>query len=224
MSTITPGNEPADPPAKGILPSLKQNLKDLVIWKQRVIVVNDYGEETCEWQQPEKLRNPFSLFAQLSARDVRIQNSHWPSSLQMNECRWTWPFDTMILILHSVALLPLRFLRLDGRCIRFPRSVHSNHEICKVLQDRQHQHLVGHHPDSASPLRRCCVLRSPWRQIRTQVAHGCQHDHSGSSSDRNHLFYYIPTIPRCAKLVRSIYGWCIRKCHRNGSRALPCQC
>lgn len=65
-------NEPADPIAKGIFPSLKQNLKDLAIWKQRVVVTNDYGEELVEWQQPTPLANPFTLFAQLSARDVYI--------------------------------------------------------------------------------------------------------------------------------------------------------
>jgi len=62
-------NEPADPIAKGMLPSLKQNLKDLVIWKQRVLVTNDFGEEHVEWQKPAALQNPFSLFAQLGARD-----------------------------------------------------------------------------------------------------------------------------------------------------------
>jgi MFS family permease len=66
MSTT---NEPADPIAKGILPTAKQSLKDLFVWKQRVVVVNDYGEEHTEWQTPEPLRNPISLFAQLSGKD-----------------------------------------------------------------------------------------------------------------------------------------------------------
>jgi len=66
MATV---NEPADPIAKGLIPSLRQNLKDLVIWKQRVLVTNDYGEEHVEWQKPTPLQNPFKLFAQLSARD-----------------------------------------------------------------------------------------------------------------------------------------------------------
>ena len=66
MSTI---NEPADPIAKGILPTAKQSLKDLFIWKQRVVVRNDYGEEHTEWQSPEPLKNPITLFAQLSAKD-----------------------------------------------------------------------------------------------------------------------------------------------------------
>ncbi|KAF1979051.1 carboxylic acid transport protein-like protein [Bimuria novae-zelandiae CBS 107.79] len=66
MSTT---NEPADPIVRGILPTAKQSLKDLFIWKQRVVVRNEYGEEHTEWQDPEPLRNPISLFAQLGARD-----------------------------------------------------------------------------------------------------------------------------------------------------------
>ncbi|KAL5396389.1 hypothetical protein PMIN06_005653 [Paraphaeosphaeria minitans] len=62
-------NEPADPIAKGILSTAKQSLKDLFIWKQRVVVRNEYGEEHTEWQLPEPLKNPISLFAQLSAKD-----------------------------------------------------------------------------------------------------------------------------------------------------------
>ena len=65
-------NEPADPIAKGILPTVKQSLSDLLKWKQRVIVVNDYGESQCEWQQPAPLQNPVILFMQLGARDVSI--------------------------------------------------------------------------------------------------------------------------------------------------------
>jgi MFS family permease len=62
-------NEPADPLAKGTLATAKQAWKDLFIWKQRVVVTNDYGEEHTEWQTPEPLKNPFSLLAQLSAKD-----------------------------------------------------------------------------------------------------------------------------------------------------------
>ena len=61
--------EPADPIAKGILPTAKQSLSDLFVWKQRVVVTNDFGEEHTEWQSPEPLKNPISLFAQLSLRD-----------------------------------------------------------------------------------------------------------------------------------------------------------
>ena len=39
-------NEPADPIAKGVIPTALQNLSDLLVWKQRVIVKNDFGEET----------------------------------------------------------------------------------------------------------------------------------------------------------------------------------
>lgn len=66
MSTA---NEPADPIAKGVIPTAKQALQDLFIWKQRVVVTNDYGEEHTEWQSPEPLKNPIALFAQLGARD-----------------------------------------------------------------------------------------------------------------------------------------------------------
>lgn len=62
-------NEPADPIAKGIIPTAKQSFKDLFIWKQRVAVTNDYGEVHCEWQKPEPLKNPISLMAQLSAKN-----------------------------------------------------------------------------------------------------------------------------------------------------------
>lgn len=62
-------NEPADPIARGIIPTAKQAWKDLFIWKQRVVVTNDYGEEHTEWQTPEPLKNPITLFAQLSAKD-----------------------------------------------------------------------------------------------------------------------------------------------------------
>lgn len=62
-------NRPADALARGTLATAKQGLKDLFIWDQRVVVRNDYGEEHCEWQKPEPLKNPFSLFAQLRLKD-----------------------------------------------------------------------------------------------------------------------------------------------------------
>lgn len=64
-----PSNERAEPIAKGILPAAVQSFKDLFIWKQRVEVVNEFGESHAEWQSPEPLKNPISLMAQLSARD-----------------------------------------------------------------------------------------------------------------------------------------------------------
>lgn len=66
---MTTTNEPADPLAKGTFATAKQAWKDLFIWKQRVVVVNDYGEEHTEWQSPAPLRNPISLMAQLRAKD-----------------------------------------------------------------------------------------------------------------------------------------------------------
>ena len=62
-------NEPADPIPKGILATTKQAWNDLFVWKQRVEVTNEYGETRTEWQAPEPLKNPISLFMQLSARD-----------------------------------------------------------------------------------------------------------------------------------------------------------
>ncbi|KAK6949680.1 hypothetical protein Daesc_009764 [Daldinia eschscholtzii] len=62
-------SEPADPLAKGIVATAKQSWSDLFRWKQRIIVTNELGESHTEWQSPEKLRNPISLFMMLSARD-----------------------------------------------------------------------------------------------------------------------------------------------------------
>lgn len=59
-------NAPADPIAQGIIPTAKQAWSDLFIWKQRVVVTNDLGETTTEWQDPPRWRNPFSLLAQLT--------------------------------------------------------------------------------------------------------------------------------------------------------------
>lgn len=61
-------NTQADPLAKGIIPTARQAWKDLFIWRQRVIISNDYGETRCEWRDPDPIVNPFSLFAQLSAK------------------------------------------------------------------------------------------------------------------------------------------------------------
>ncbi|KAH7092620.1 carboxylic acid transport protein [Paraphoma chrysanthemicola] len=62
-------NRPADPLAKGTFATAKQGFRDLFVWDQRVVVTNDYGEEHCEWQRPEPLKNPISLFAQLRLKD-----------------------------------------------------------------------------------------------------------------------------------------------------------
>lgn len=96
-------DEPADPIAKGVIPTALQNLSDLLVWKQRVIVKNDFGEETCEWQTPKPLKNPFILLAQLSARDVSCINS------EKVFIRVDSPF--------TVAFLHLRPSCLDGGCI-----------------------------------------------------------------------------------------------------------
>lgn len=66
--TTAPHVEPADSLAIGIIPTAKQSLKDLFVWKKRVVVSNDYGETACEWHENDKFVNPFSLFAMLSAK------------------------------------------------------------------------------------------------------------------------------------------------------------
>lgn len=68
MATHITG-EPAEPIAKGILPTAKQSFRDLFRWRMRVAVHNDLGESTTVWQDPPKWVNPFSLLAQLSAKD-----------------------------------------------------------------------------------------------------------------------------------------------------------
>ncbi|PHH51516.1 Carboxylic acid transporter protein -like protein [Ceratocystis fimbriata CBS 114723] len=60
--------EPADPLAKGTLPTAKQAFRDLFIWKQRVVVTNEAGETQCEWHDPDPIANPFKLFAALDLR------------------------------------------------------------------------------------------------------------------------------------------------------------
>ncbi|KAK8170990.1 carboxylic acid transport protein [Phyllosticta citrichinensis] len=62
-------NEPAEPIATGVFAVAKQSFGDLFRWKQRVLITNEYGEERTEWQAPEPLPNPFSLFAQLTLRN-----------------------------------------------------------------------------------------------------------------------------------------------------------
>ncbi|EEH37491.1 carboxylic acid transport protein [Paracoccidioides lutzii Pb01] len=63
------GNQPADPVARGIIPTAKQAWTDLFHWRMRVEVINSSGESYCEWQNPPALKNPFSLCAQLTGRD-----------------------------------------------------------------------------------------------------------------------------------------------------------
>lgn len=60
--------EPAPPNAKGTFATAKQSLSDLVKWKQRVEVTNEYGESTFVWQKPAPLRNPISLFRMLTGK------------------------------------------------------------------------------------------------------------------------------------------------------------
>lgn len=59
--------EEAAPIAKGTLATARQAFGDLFRWKQRVQITNEYGESRTEWQSPAPLRNPISLFAQLTA-------------------------------------------------------------------------------------------------------------------------------------------------------------
>lgn len=66
---MSSSNEIADPIAKGTIATARQAFKDLFVWKQRVEVINEYGESHAEWHAPEPIKNPISLMAQLSARD-----------------------------------------------------------------------------------------------------------------------------------------------------------
>ncbi|KAG5923012.1 hypothetical protein E4U53_003611 [Claviceps sorghi] len=61
--------KPADPLAVGIVATARQSFRDLFIWRQRVVLSNEYGETRCEWREPDRFVNPFSLFAQLSAKN-----------------------------------------------------------------------------------------------------------------------------------------------------------
>ncbi|CAP73303.1 uncharacterized protein PODANS_2_6980 [Podospora anserina S mat+] len=62
-------HQPADPIAKGILPTAKQGVRDLFNFKQRIVVTDHLGHTRTEWARPIPLKNPISLLAQLSARD-----------------------------------------------------------------------------------------------------------------------------------------------------------
>ncbi|KOS17094.1 Carboxylic acid transporter protein -like protein [Escovopsis weberi] len=62
-------NEPADDLAKGVFATAQQSFRDLFVWKQRIVITNAVGETRCEWQEPDRIQNPVSLFAQLSARN-----------------------------------------------------------------------------------------------------------------------------------------------------------
>ncbi|KZZ97433.1 carboxylic acid transport protein [Moelleriella libera RCEF 2490] len=61
--------EPADPLAQGIVATARQSIRDLFVWRQRVVLSNEYGETRCEWRDPDRFINPISLFAQLSAKN-----------------------------------------------------------------------------------------------------------------------------------------------------------
>ncbi|KAJ4136432.1 hypothetical protein NW768_004045 [Fusarium equiseti] len=61
--------ESAGPVVKGVIPTASQAFKDLFIWKQRVVITNEHGEETTEWRDPDPIKNPISLMAQLSGKD-----------------------------------------------------------------------------------------------------------------------------------------------------------
>ncbi|KAH6893113.1 major facilitator superfamily domain-containing protein [Thelonectria olida] len=90
-------SEPADPLAKGIIPTAKQAWGDLFIWKQRVVVTNEHGETATEWRDPDPIKNPISLMAQLSAKD-------WVFFI-VGFCAWTADaFDFHALSIQTVKL------------------------------------------------------------------------------------------------------------------------
>ena len=61
--------ESAGPVVKGVVPTASQAFKDLFIWKQRVVITNEHGEETTEWRDPDPIQNPITLMGQLSGKD-----------------------------------------------------------------------------------------------------------------------------------------------------------
>ncbi|KAF7563405.1 hypothetical protein G7046_g744 [Stylonectria norvegica] len=96
-SSARQGAEPADPLAKGVVATAKQSLRDLLIWKQRVVVTNEHGETATEWRDPDPIQNPFSLMAQLSAKD-------WVFFV-VGFCAWTADaFDFHALSIQTVKL------------------------------------------------------------------------------------------------------------------------
>lgn len=188
-------NRPADPLAKGTLATAKQGFKDLFIWDQRVVVRNDYGEEHCEWQKPEPLKNPISLFAQLKLKD-------WLYFL-VGFLAWTadaFDFHALVGVLTHPQAYPTLTMTLE----------HSNDQAGCLLQAIKYKHHNRHHLDTASPFRRCCLFRPGWRQVWPQMAHGAQHDYSRSPSSRDHLLCDFPAVPRCTKSIWTLHGRCVR--------------
>lgn len=57
--------------AKGTWATAKQSFKDLFLWKQRCILIEN-GRVKTEWRSPEKLKYPRALLRQLSRRDWAI--------------------------------------------------------------------------------------------------------------------------------------------------------
>ncbi|KAK7961816.1 MFS general substrate transporter [Apiospora aurea] len=53
---------------KGTWATAKQSFRDLFRWQQRVVITNSQGETYEEWQNPPPLKNPFKLFALLTAK------------------------------------------------------------------------------------------------------------------------------------------------------------
>ncbi|KAJ6436987.1 sialate:H+ symporter (SHS) family MFS transporter [Purpureocillium lavendulum] len=89
--------ESADNLAKGAFATAKQSIRDLFIWKKRVVATNEHGETRCEWHEVDRFVNPVSLFAQLSARD-------WIFFI-VGFCAWTADaFDFHALSIQTVKL------------------------------------------------------------------------------------------------------------------------
>ncbi|KAF4974990.1 hypothetical protein FZEAL_8174 [Fusarium zealandicum] len=97
MGNTIENGQAADPVAKGIWATAKQSLGDLFIWKQRVVTTNEHGEEATEWRDPDPIKNPISLMAQLSAKD-------WIFFI-VGFCAWTADaFDFHALSIQTVKL------------------------------------------------------------------------------------------------------------------------
>ncbi|KAK2939487.1 MFS transporter superfamily [Fusarium oxysporum f. sp. vasinfectum] len=108
--------EPAGPVVKGVIPTAKQALSDLFIWKQRVVITNEHGEETTEWRDPDPIKNPISLMAQLSGKDwifFLVGFCAWTAdafdfhalSIQTKKLSWPMVFNMIILGVLQIATI-----------------------------------------------------------------------------------------------------------------------
>lgn len=171
---------PAEPIATGTWATAKQSFRDLFVWPQRVEIRNEYGEARTEWQKPKPLRNPISLFMQLSA-------SGWLYFI-VGFAAWTADaFDFHALSIQTVKLADY---------YETSKTQISTAITLTLLLRSVGAAIFGLLGDRYATLQEEDTLPKADRaQIRTQVADGCQHDHPGCPADRHHLQRYVPAVP-----------------------------